>query len=221
LAVANETPGSVSVLLGRGDGTFGTARHFGTGGTPQSVSIGDANLDRKLDLVVANLSSNTVSVLLGDGYGAFGTKTDFGTGNGPRSVAIGDVNRDLKPDLVTANSSSYTVSVLLNVGQESSGVCRGFESGVVRVLAPKPNPSHSTTTIEFDSPASAPFTLEILDVSGRLTRVLSTGVKYPAGRHALIWDGHDETGRPVASGIYFVRLRAGRQSGMQKILMVR
>jgi len=62
LAVANGAANTVSVLLGNGDGTFGTKTDFGTGGVPSSVAIGDLDGDGKLDLAVAN-GSSTVSVL--------------------------------------------------------------------------------------------------------------------------------------------------------------
>jgi hypothetical protein len=54
---------TVSVLLGNGDGTFGTKTDFGTGANPFSVAIGDLNADGKPDLAVANSGSNTVSAL--------------------------------------------------------------------------------------------------------------------------------------------------------------
>jgi len=91
------------VLLGNGDGTFGTKSDYGTGSSPRSVAIGDLNADGKPDLAVANALSNTVSVLLGNGDGTFGLNRDYGTGGGPYSVVIGDVNGDGKPDLVVAN----------------------------------------------------------------------------------------------------------------------
>jgi len=83
--------GDVSVLLGNGDGTFGTNTYYGTGGS-FSVAIGDLNGDGKLDLAAANgvnIPNPTVSVLLGNGDGTFGTNTEYGTGGVSFSVAIG------------------------------------------------------------------------------------------------------------------------------------
>ena len=54
LAVANEGSNNVSVLLGKGDGTFQTAVNYAVGSTPASVAGGDFNGDGKLDLAVAN-----------------------------------------------------------------------------------------------------------------------------------------------------------------------
>jgi hypothetical protein len=57
----------VSVLLGRGDGRFGTQARFAVGSYPTSVAAGDVNGDGRPDLVTANDANNDVSVLLGRG----------------------------------------------------------------------------------------------------------------------------------------------------------
>ena len=110
-------PGTVLVLLGNGNGTFGSPTVYPTGTNSSSVAIGDLKGDGRLDLAVANAGSNTVSVLLGNGTGGFSAATPYATGLGPDSVAIGDLNGDGRLDLAVANHDSNTVSVLLgNVG---------------------------------------------------------------------------------------------------------
>ena len=115
--------GTVSVLLGNGDGTFEAPTSYGTGGLlPISVAVGDLNGDGKLDLAVTNSNSEAVALLLGDGNGAFQFQANYGT-NGttphtnPTSVALDDLNADGHPDLAIANyvgnfSSTPTASVL-------------------------------------------------------------------------------------------------------------
>ena len=74
LAAAVETTDSVSVWLGNGNGTFGAAAVFPSGGNqPIGLAAGDVNLDGKPDLVVSNDSgvSSTIGVLLGVGNGTF------------------------------------------------------------------------------------------------------------------------------------------------------
>src|SRR5262249_48571990 len=56
IAVVNQTANSLSVLLGKGDGTFGPKTDYATGTTPVGVAVGDFNGDGKLDVAVANLS---------------------------------------------------------------------------------------------------------------------------------------------------------------------
>ena len=112
IATANQR-GTVSVLLGNGDGTFQAAENYPTNGESESVAVGDFNGDGKEDLVVANLRSG-VSVLLGNGDGTFRAAVNYGAGFGP-SVAVGDFNGDGKADLVTVNVGG-NVSVLLGNG---------------------------------------------------------------------------------------------------------
>ena len=74
LAIANRSSNDVSVLLGKGNGTFAKAVNYsaGTGGPdPVSIAAVDLNGDGKPDLVVADLGTKSVSVLLNTGTGTF------------------------------------------------------------------------------------------------------------------------------------------------------
>jgi len=128
--------GSVSVLRGNGDGTFGTNAEFATGISPLSVAASDLNADGRADLVVANSVSATVSVLLGNGNGTFGPRTDYSTrtnlGSGANSVGISDLNGDGRLDLVVADEDRATnlVLVLLGNGDGTFGQKTGYGTGV-------------------------------------------------------------------------------------------
>ncbi len=116
LVIEDNGANTVSVLLGRGDGTFAPRVTYPTGNGPWSLRLGDVNNDGKLDIVTANRTASTVSVLLGRGDGTFAAKTDFTTGTNPESLALGDVNNDGKLDIMTTNSGANTVSVLRGNG---------------------------------------------------------------------------------------------------------
>jgi len=121
---------TVSVLLGDGSGSFGTARRFEAGPFDHgSVVIGDLNSDRKQDVVVPSSGSDIVSVLLGNGDGTLQTARNFATGVDPLTVAIGDVNGDGKMDVVTANQGSNNISVLLGNGDGTFQTARNFSVG--------------------------------------------------------------------------------------------
>jgi hypothetical protein len=108
-AVAPE-PGSVSVLLGNGNGTFQTPQNLAVGLAAQSVAAGDFNNDGRLDLAVNNTASNSVSVLTNTGGGNFSTAT-IGLGNGEAGApAAGDFNGDGITDLAVP-----TTTTLINV----------------------------------------------------------------------------------------------------------
>lgn len=117
LAVTNQADGTVSVLLGNGDGSFRPAVNYGAGTGPHRVVTGDFNGDGYPDLAIANFNSNNISILLGNGDGTFRSAVNYAVAGNPDAIAIGDLNLDGKPDLVVANRSSMTV--LLNNGDGS------------------------------------------------------------------------------------------------------
>jgi hypothetical protein len=137
LAVGNSNDGTVSVLLGKGNGTFQAAQSFAAGMNPVSLAVGDFNGDGIPDLAVANTGSpnGAANILLGKGDGSFlvpvGQDVDFS----PRTIAVGDFNGDGKLDLVVAgDSGDYpnqvgTVSVFLGNGDGTLQTAQSFAAG--------------------------------------------------------------------------------------------
>jgi FG-GAP-like repeat len=109
-------PGTMSVLLGNGDGTFKTHVDYATGAGPECVAVGDFNGDRVLDLAVAAGSDSVVSVLLGNGDGTFRPRVDYAAGSA-HAVAAADFNQDGKADLAVAGAfSGGVVGILVGNG---------------------------------------------------------------------------------------------------------
>jgi len=90
-----------------------------------------------------------------------------------------------------------------------------------RLVGSRPNPSASATTITFELGTPARIRIQIFDLQGRLVRAVSGGEESGAGTHTLIWDGHDDAGRPAPSGVYVVRLTAGARSAAGRIVLAR
>jgi Protein of unknown function (DUF4038)/Putative collagen-binding domain of a collagenase/FlgD Ig-like domain len=83
-----------------------------------------------------------------------------------------------------------------------------------------PNPFNPATTIGYDIPVRSAVALVIFDMAGRKIRTLVQGVR-PAGRYSVRWDGKDDTGRSVSSGIYLYDLRAGGIRITKKMLLIK
>ncbi len=81
-----------------------------------------------------------------------------------------------------------------------------------------PNPFRKSTRISFDIPDESAVRLEIYDVRGRLVKTLVEDRVLPPGRYGFDWRGLDENYRPVATGVYLVRLRVAGKVHRTKVL---
>lgn len=120
----------VSVLMGKGDGTFASPASYPVGNEPVSTVVADVNGDGVPALVVINKSSNTFSILGGNGDGTFKASVDFVAGNAPLAAVAGDFYGDGHIDLAIINHSSQTVSVPTGNGDGTFKAARSFASGV-------------------------------------------------------------------------------------------
>ena len=84
-----------------------------------------------------------------------------------------------------------------------------------------PNPFNPTTTIEFALPQPEKVRILVYDVSGNLVRALVDGQQLPQGTHRQSWNGRNDRGEQVSSGMYFYRLQAGKFSQTRKMLLVK
>ncbi len=141
LAVVGSTypNGTVSVLLGNGDGSFQPAQTFQTPSGPNFVAVGDFNGDGIPDLAVAGYASGFVSVLLGNGDGSFQPARSVVTGGHWETVAVGDFNGDGILDLAVLNphlGQPDDVQILLGNGDGSfQSVAPSYRAGSVDGLA--------------------------------------------------------------------------------------
>jgi len=77
---------------------------------------------------------------------------------------------------------------------------------LLRIVSVAPNPFNPSTTIRFTLPAAMPVTAEVWSVTGARVRVLAKGQAFGPGDNQLIWDGRNDHGSPVASGVYVIRV---------------
>ena len=108
------SPGTVTILMGRGDGTFVQGGNLTVQYRPFFVLAADFNGHGHLDLAVTNTYTNSVSLLLGNGNGTFGPPKNLQTDKYPFFAATGDFNQDGLPDLVVNDLYDGDLTVLLS-----------------------------------------------------------------------------------------------------------
>jgi hypothetical protein len=175
-----------------------------------------------LDLATAGWSTNKVSILRNNGDGTFGTKADYDAGPHEFSIFCADLDGDLDLDIAVSHSADSTVSILIN--QKPSGV---EDEGQIEqhprqfsLSQNYPNPFNPTTKIEFTLAKSGFVTLQIYDVRGRKVRTL-VSENLPSGYKSVLWDGKNDDGKDVASGVYFYQLKVGDFSEPKKMLLLK
>jgi hypothetical protein len=96
----------------------------------------------------------------------------------------------------------------------------GASAAMTRLYQNHPNPFNPRTAIRFSLAADGPAKLIIYDVNGRRIRTLvDNGLK--AGMHEVVWDGTDDAGRTVTSGVYWSQLQAGDYSSNKKMVVLK
>jgi hypothetical protein len=137
------------------------------------------------------------------------------------------------PDATCFDSLPYGDTVVVRVVRFQSGKIE-FEAptdvtdnpsneenlpAAARLRQNYPNPFNPSTTIEFYLPVRTTWRLEIINLKGQVVSEFS-GVGGP-GSMALPWNGQDNGGRPVSSGVYFYRLVTGEHCSSKKMLLLR
>ena len=84
----------------------------------------------------------------------------------------------------------------------------------------RPNPFNAKTLIRYDLPEASRVSLRVYDISGRMVRRLVDGPQ-SAGSYGVAWNGRDEGGQPVGSGVYLVRMVAGGFVYVTKLVLLK
>ncbi len=117
LATADHRAGSVSVMLGKGDGSFRRTVRYRIGARPADVAAADLSGDGRLDLITSSGDrGGPVTVLINDGASGFRRDLAYPSGAIAPALAAVDVNRDGLVDVLTANLGRRDLGVLLGLG---------------------------------------------------------------------------------------------------------
>lgn len=85
----------------------------------------------------------------------------------------------------------------------------------------RPNPFNPSTEIEFGLPRAGAVTLAVFDTRGRRVRTLLGEQAWSSGRHRVRWDGTDDLGRPVSSGVYAYRLETAAGTLTRRMVLAK
>ncbi len=125
--------GNVSILLGKGDGTFLEAIHLSVAEGPTALAIEDINRDGIPDLAVTNninsMYHGCVSIMFGQGDGSFHEAILFSSGTQPRALTLEDLNNDGLPDLTILNYQASNIHVLLGTEEGTFQASPAYNAG--------------------------------------------------------------------------------------------
>ncbi len=169
-------------------------------------------LDNSQEMYVAvGLPSSAEPPRAGEGAGILATQLDR-PGNSYFVMAedgyLGRMDVEYAIDLVYANAAKTGV-----LGEAFAGNAPRVAGARVQ-----PNPFNPSVTIELQVPRTAVVRVDIHDVSGRLVRAATLG-ELAAGQHRHEWDGRDNRGQRVASGIYLAKIRIGDALVTRKLVL--
>jgi hypothetical protein len=122
----------------------------------------------------------------------------------------------------------YKITAVDYSGNESDPSSPETVTNIERKQIPKqfalyqnvPNPFNPSTMIKYSTASSGRITLRIYDAAGRLVDVLADEWK-SSGEYEVTWTGCDMNDTPVASGVYFIRLRSGEQTQTRKMILMK
>lgn len=123
--------------------------------------------------------------------------------------------QDTEGEKVVWQAESSMICDLRVEGTAAPETALGFKLG-----AAYPNPFNPRTVVPLHMDEQAEIQLEILTPDGRRVKLLHEG-PLNAGAHEFVWDGRDERGRPMASGVYLARSWGSRGGGSQRLVLMK
>jgi len=136
-------------------------------------------------------------------------------------VAFAVVGGESLESLLT-NAANAQETYILETGGETSGIFGDLDVSMsAELMASLPNPfsAAAQTAIHYNVKAPGSFQLSIYNASGQKVRTLADGT-HASGTHNVVWDGTNDRGHELGSGIYFVRLATGAKASTRRIVML-
>jgi hypothetical protein len=177
------------------------------------VAFGGCPVPRRFDVLQQSGASKAEMLYSGDPnhVAILSQVTPNAAGDTARAMICGfsyHLLRDHRSAGVPARADHLydIITFLQNSVQTPTGV---KTAGISNSLGQNyPNPFNPTTTIEYTLREQSPVELRIYNVAGQLVRTLVSDAKAAGQVHTAVWDGRNDAGQSVSSGVYFYRLTA-------------
>jgi len=159
----------------------------------------------------------------GDGWDVFpgnGNVTSFNAVSSPNSDSYTDGTSFIALENIQAVGNIINADLIVGFAAGIDNDQNGNLPGSIALEQNYPNPFNPSTTIDFSLSYSSDVKLEVYNVIGELTGTLING-PLSAGNYSVVWNGTDNSGNNVASGIYFYRLVSNEASKSMKMLLLK
>jgi len=122
---------------------------------------------------------------------------------------------------ITVGSTNYAIGdIVMELGSPSPDVDGVVLPTVTALKANYPNPFNPSTTIAFDTHKEGRVAVDIYNIKGQKVKTLIDEMR-GIGSHKVVWNGKDDTGRDVSSGIYFYRMQTEGYSSVKKMVLMK
>jgi hypothetical protein len=209
-----------SYLDGGGNAYFATIVTFTFNQAPMRVAVADVDNDTDEDIVAVggNGVAGEVAYWENDGNEVFTHRSIDATAGNRQGLFVVDIDQDTAVDAFVANAYPAELIWYDNLGT-GTAIGNTAQGARVEVHANVPNPFNPSTAISFEvSPAGA-VEVDVFGVDGAKVRTLLRA-SLGAGPHEIRWDGRDDRGRRVASGMYIARVQAHGVSRTLKMTLL-
>jgi hypothetical protein len=237
-----QSAGETDILLARytGNGHHLWSAAFGSGAADRGRAVA---LDAGNEVVLASGTWGSLDfgggLLIGAGGGDLCLARFDAAGAHRWSDLFGDAQWEGDPDLEASSTGALHLSAfyfgtidfgggpLISAGNADIALAQ-FAPIVTAAPAPEgnvalnafPNPFNPRVTLSFELPVESAATLAIFDAAGRRVATLASG-RLPAGGHRSVWEGRDDDGAALPSGVYFVQLRTRARTAASPLVLLR
>jgi hypothetical protein len=229
LAITGETgsggPRVARVYENDGDGNMTQVAHI-LSIYRSSCDWGDIDLDGDLDLALCGYDGSGLSTYLLENTGTGFSGTPFwfpGVREGALCLVDFDLDGDVDFFMCGADWATKYARLYENRGLltavEDQHESASMISGRDLLLDNYPNPFNPKTTVRYVIPQAGHVKIKVYGPTGRTVRTLVDSQEY-AGAHSVVWNGQDDLGRDVASGVYYYRLEAGERVETRKMVLL-